>query len=286
MVSWEFVEEALIGYGFPIGFVKLVMICVTCPKYSVMVNGIGYGYFEGKRGLRQGDPMSPLLFVLGMEYLSRVLKVMSASPNFKFHPMCKNLKLTHLVFADDLMIFCSGKEQSVRRVMEALDHFTRVTGMIENMDKSNMFIAGTDEQTNALLLSITGFTVGTFPIRYLGLSLSSKKWSKLECQQLSAKITHRIKNGYAKMLSYAGRLKIIIAVLFSIHSFWGAVFVLLQSVLKEVDRLCREYLWGNYQDKRSITLVSWEKLCIPKQYGGLNIKGCRIWNIASVGKLL
>ncbi|KAH0753929.1 hypothetical protein KY290_024199 [Solanum tuberosum] len=64
------------------------------------------------------------------------------------------------------------------------------------MDKSNMFIAGTDEQTKALLLSITGFTVGTFPIRYFGLPLSSKKWSKLECQQLTAKITHRIKNGF------------------------------------------------------------------------------------------
>lgn len=118
------------------------------------------------------------------------------------------------------------------------------------------------------------------------LPLSSKKWSKLDFHQLTRKITQRLKTGYAKMLSYAGRLQIITAVLFSIHNFWGAVFILPQSVVKEVDRLCREYLWGNNQEKRKLSLVSWDKLCIPKKYGGLNIKGCRIWNIASVGKLL
>lgn len=86
------------------------------------------------------------------------------------------------MFADDLMIFCYGKEQSVRRVMEALDYFTRVTGMIENMEKSHMLISGTDEQTKALNNSLLK--------------------------------SHRIKNIYANILSQAGRLQLIIAVLF------------------------------------------------------------------------
>ncbi|WMV18664.1 hypothetical protein MTR67_012049 [Solanum verrucosum] len=124
MVSWEFLEEMLIGFGFPRELVKWIMLCVTTPKFSVKVNGGNHGFFAGKSGFRQGDPMSPLLFVLVMEYLSRILNSMGNLPNFKFHPMCKKLKLTHLIFADDLMIFCKGNMESVNRVMEALAHFT------------------------------------------------------------------------------------------------------------------------------------------------------------------
>lgn len=142
--------------------------------------------------------MSLLLFVLVMEYLYRILKYMSDLPDFKYHPMCKHLKLTHLVFADDLMIFCKGQEKYIRRVIEALNHFTRVTRLIANMEKSNIFIAGVDDHTKATLLSITGFSLGTFPIRYLGLSVSPKKRNKLECHQLIDKITQKIQNGYAK----------------------------------------------------------------------------------------
>lgn len=147
MVSWEFVEEALMGYGFPVRFTQLVMTSVTSPMYSVKVNGESHGYFAGRRGLRQGDPMSPLLFVLVMEYLSRILKSMSELPDFKFHPMCKQQKLTHLIYAYALMIFCKGNLESVSRVMEALGHFSAVTGLIANMDKSNLFIAGVDDAT-------------------------------------------------------------------------------------------------------------------------------------------
>lgn len=79
MVSWDFIEEALIGYGFPVSFIQLIMVCITTTKFSMKVNGVGYGYFEGNGGLRQGDPILPLLFVLVMKYLTRTLKRMSDS---------------------------------------------------------------------------------------------------------------------------------------------------------------------------------------------------------------
>lgn len=123
----------------------MVMVCITTTKFTVKVNGGGFGYFEGKRGLRHDDPISPLLFVLVMEYLSRTLKKMSAIPDFIFHPMCKPLQLTHLVFADDLMIFCKEDCRSIERVMEAINHFSSVTGLVANVDKSNNFLAGMEE---------------------------------------------------------------------------------------------------------------------------------------------
>lgn len=111
MVSWEFLEEILIGIGLLERFT--IMTCVSFPKFSINVNGESHGYFEGKRELMQGDLVSPLLFVLVMEYLSRILRSMIELPGFKYHPMCKQLKFIHLIFSDDLMIFCKGNLGSV-----------------------------------------------------------------------------------------------------------------------------------------------------------------------------
>lgn len=131
--------------------------------------------------MKQGDPMSPLLFVLVMEYLSRTLKSISELPDFRFHPMCKATKLNHLIFADDLMVFCKADMQYISMVMEALDHFSEVTELVANRNKSNIFIAGVDAYFEERILEKTGFSIGTLPIRYLGLHLSSKKWRKVEC---------------------------------------------------------------------------------------------------------
>ncbi|XP_075086105.1 uncharacterized protein LOC142168843 [Nicotiana tabacum] len=99
---------------------------------------------------------------------------MSALPDFKFHLMCKQLKLTHLVFADDLMMFSKGETGLMNRVIEALAHFSGVSGLVANMDESSMFMTYIDDQMKETLLSNTCFSLGTFPIRYLGLPLSSK----------------------------------------------------------------------------------------------------------------
>lgn len=93
-------------------------------------------------------------------------------PDFRYLPMCKEIKLTHLIFADDLMILCKRNLKSITRVMEALKHFSDVTGLEANIDKSSMFVAGVDEETKKNMLNITGFTLGIFPIRYLGLPLT------------------------------------------------------------------------------------------------------------------
>lgn len=76
----------------------------------------------------------------------------------------------------------------------------------------------------------------------------------------------------------------IIVVLFSIH-FWGSAFILPQSVVKEVDMKCREYLWGSTAEKWEVSLIAWDRICVPKRNGELTITGCRLWNMASVGKL-
>ena len=81
------------------------MACVTSPSYSICINGSLNGYFMGKRGLRQGDPLSPYLFVIVMEMLTRILAEKARSNTFNFHWRCEKNKLINLCFADDLMVF-------------------------------------------------------------------------------------------------------------------------------------------------------------------------------------
>ncbi|XP_073029391.1 uncharacterized protein [Primulina eburnea] len=100
-VDWDFLHEVLNSLNFPPRFIQWIIECVATTSYSIAINGHYHGKFDGKRGLRQGDPLSPLLFSLCLEVLSRSLKRMSASPEFVFHPKCGNLRITHLAYADD-----------------------------------------------------------------------------------------------------------------------------------------------------------------------------------------
>ncbi|GJY22232.1 RNA-directed DNA polymerase, eukaryota, reverse transcriptase zinc-binding domain protein [Tanacetum coccineum] len=122
-----------------------IMKCVRTIGFSICINGERHSYFKGGRGLRQGDPISPYLFTLIMEILTLLLQRKIRNNNkFKYHHGCKELQLVNLCFADDLMIFCNGDPISAELITEALNEFSKVSGLFPNLNKSTLFFCLAD----------------------------------------------------------------------------------------------------------------------------------------------
>ncbi|GJZ00424.1 putative reverse transcriptase domain, reverse transcriptase zinc-binding domain protein [Tanacetum coccineum] len=114
----------LLGFGFHVRLVGWIMECVTTTSFSISINGSLHGYFKGKRGLCQGDPLSPYLFTLMMEILTLMIsRRVQATDLFTYHRYCSKLELVNLCFADDLYLFAYGDTNSARVIMDALDEF-------------------------------------------------------------------------------------------------------------------------------------------------------------------
>ncbi|XP_074297375.1 uncharacterized protein LOC141628090 [Silene latifolia] len=156
-IEWPFVAQMLEALNFPIRFRTMVMTCITTTSYSLNLNGASFGYFKGRRGLRQGDPISPLVFCICMEYLSRVLMYATDKWFFRYHPLCKSLKLTHLLFADDLLTFCKGETQSIMLLLRALATFSATSGLRVNATKSEVVFNGVTQCPDGIF-EISGFT--------------------------------------------------------------------------------------------------------------------------------
>ncbi|XP_074300967.1 uncharacterized protein LOC141632307 [Silene latifolia] len=220
-LQWDFIQQMLHALKFPDIFVKWIMGCITSSWFSIKINGSVHGFFKGNSGLRQGDPLSPYLFVLSMEILSRYLRKICLQHNVSFHPKCTKLGLTHLIFADHLMIFTRGDVPSVAAVLQTLNDFSNWSGLSANNDKTDIYFGGVADDIKHQILMHTGFTEGVFPFRYLGIPLHSSRNSCDNYGALINKIQTHLHHWSTNFFSYAGRAQLLNSVIFGLTNFWG-----------------------------------------------------------------
>lgn len=285
-LSWDFLFAALESYDLPAPLVRLLRACVCTTSFMVGYNGTVSGFFKGKRGLRQGDPLSPYLFVIAMNCLSMMLDKVAREGGLTYHHHCHKTKLTHISFADDLLIFIDGSLDSVQVVLQILHDFELRSGLAVSLQKSSFFVSGLSEQEISAIQVSTGMPCGSLPLRYLGVPLCTKKLNLENCEPLLQQIKARLSSWSAKSLSFAGRLLLIKTVISGVSTFWCSSFILPKSCINRINSLCGIFLWNGRIDGHHSAKVSWETVILTKNQGGLGVKDLHSWNLACILKLI
>lgn len=162
-VQWSFLLNTLEALGLQEKFRRWIALCVTSASFSVQVNRELAGYFQSKRGLRQGCSLSPYIFVKCMNVLSKMIDRAAAEGIVGNHPGCKNIKLTHLCFADDL-IFADAERRSIEGILKVFEEFDRMSGLKISREKSVFFMAGNTEQKREEIRDQYSFATGYLPV--------------------------------------------------------------------------------------------------------------------------
>ena len=146
-----------------------------------------------------------------------------------------------------------------------------MSGLRISLEKSTLFLAGVCEEREAILEQFP-FEVGTLPVRYLEVPLLTKRMTSSDYVPLVNRVKKRITSWTARQLSFASRLQLIGSVIHSITNFWMSVYRLPKQCIKEIDQLCSSFLWSGPAMCTTKVKISWDKVCSPKEEGGLGLR--------------
>jgi hypothetical protein len=162
-VNWDCLLYILERMGFGHRWCRWIKACISTVRFSVLVNGSPAGFFSSSRGLRQGDPLSPLLFLLVMEVLSRILRKTVEGCFITGFNIGSDVSISHLLFADDSILFCDANPQHMMYIRLVLTFFEAVTGLRVNMSKSEMVPVGVVPNLR-VLADIMGCRISSLPM--------------------------------------------------------------------------------------------------------------------------
>ena len=261
--------------------------CISTVKYSVLVNGVPAGFFSSTKGLRQGDPLSPYLFIMGMEVLS-VLITRAIEGGFIhgcriWRGREQAINITHLLFADDTILFCEAKKEALLHLGWILFWFEAASGLKINLDKSMVIPVGEVEGVLEMAAEI-GCRVGQLPTVYLGLPLGAPNRASSVWDGVEEKMRRRLALWKHQYLSKGGRITLIKSTLASIPLYQMSVFRMPKSMARRIEKLQRDFLWGGANGGNKAHLVKWEVVCADKEKGGLGLRKLACLNKALLGK--
>ena len=272
-LSWDFLLHVLQAFGFDPIFVQWVRALLLSAKLSLLINGRTVGYFSCEKGVRQGDPLSPLLFCLAEEVLSRGISLLVSSGQLQRISSPRNtLAPSHVLFADDVIVFCRGNRRNLSRIMRFFNEYGRVSGQVINKGKSQVFIGNSIHSRRHSISNFLGIPLGSAPFMYLGAPIFHGKPRASYFHQIVDKIRIQLSSWVSSFLSMAGRLQLIKSVIFSMLVYTFQVYEWPVSVVWKIEVWCRNFLWSGSIDKRGIPLVAWKSCCSPIAEGGLGLK--------------
>ncbi|KAL8100581.1 hypothetical protein AgCh_032729 [Apium graveolens] len=253
-VEWQYLRAIMKQMGFCERWINLIIECVTTVEYSITHGGEVFGQIRPTRGIRQGDPLSPYLFILCAEGLSSLI---SSYERRKLIHGCKVARgapvITHMLFADDSYIYCRASLEEANRVMELLRTFKVAAGQKINLDKSSVFFSkNTRSSVKEEVLDSLGMQMADERSHYLGLPSLIGRNKNVVFGYIKDKMRTRIQS-------------------------WGGV-------CSEIESLISNYWWSSSKKDNGIHWLNWDCLSDHKNKGGMGFKKIRDFNLAMLGR--
>lgn len=257
-VEWIFLEKMCRKLGFCEKWINLVMKCVTTVSYSILVNGKKTESFTPSRGLRQGDPISPYLFLICAEGFSTLINKAEQEGNLTGIRIARTApQVSHLFFADDSVLFFRATQAELDKVKEIIASYEAASGQRVNLVKSELLASANipDAIRDEMGQQLGARTVGSYT-KYLGLPTLIGR-SKREVFQITyERVLSKLKGWKETTLSKAGREILIKSVIQAIPTFAMSCFLLPKSLCEDIEKATARFYWGAAEGERKIHWAS------------------------------
>ncbi|XP_012842530.1 PREDICTED: uncharacterized protein LOC105962752 [Erythranthe guttata] len=241
-LEWRFLLRAMRAFGFSHASCDLIYRNICNIWYSFRINGEMVGNFKSSRGeISQ--------YKVGHNELS----------------------VSHLLYADDILIFTNGGRHSVQRLMEIFHSYERSSGQLVNVTKSHLYVGKWAEVESSNIEQVTGICRKTLPLKYLGVPIYSGRTKAEFFEYLVTQIRGKLQGWKGKFLSFAGKITLLKAVLSSIPIYSLACSKVPISVITRLEQLMAAFLWSSGGASRT-HWVKWKTICTPVEDGGLGIR--------------
>lgn len=285
-VEWNFLEVLMEKLGFDRVWIRWIMACVSSVSFSVLLNGTSHGFIRPERGIRQGDPLSPFLFIMCAEALVSCLNHAEEEKSIKGIQLSSSgPSVHHLLFADDSLMLCQATTREAAEIMNCLKVYEEASGQIINLQKSSViFGSKIHEDLKEEIKEVLGIEKEGGEGSYLGLPecFSGSKIKLLSF--IKEKIQGRLQGWFAKCLSQGGKEILLKSVALALPIYAMSCFKLPKDVCAKLTSAMLEFWWSSGVNKKKISWVAWQKMCKAKELGGMGFRDIEKFNQSLLAK--
>ncbi|GJV03364.1 RNA-directed DNA polymerase, eukaryota [Tanacetum coccineum] len=270
-VRWDYLDGVLNNFGFGVKWRGWIQACLSSAMGSILVNGSPSSEFKFYKGLKQGDPLSPFLFILVMESLHISFNNILNSGLYKGIRIDESLTLSHLFYADDAVFIGKWDKANVITIVNMLKCFYLASGLKINIQKSKIMGIGTSQEEVDVAANVIGCNTFSSPFNYLGVKVGSSSSRSNFWDEVIAKLSSRLSKWKIKMLSIGGRFTLNKAVLSSLPIYLMSIYKTPVGVLRKMESIRRRFFNGADINENKMSMIGWEKIMVSRKKGGLGI---------------
>ncbi|GKD31453.1 RNA-directed DNA polymerase, eukaryota, partial [Tanacetum coccineum] len=259
-VRWDFLDDILDKFGFGAKWRGWIQGCLNSAMGSILVNGNPTSEFKFHKGLKQGEPLSPFLFILIMESLHLSFNHILNAGLFKGIQIDNSLTLSHLFYADDAVFIGKWDKSNLITIVNMLKCFLLASGLKINIHKSKLMGIGIPHEEVISAANFIGCAILTMPFNYLGVKVGAHSSRSSSWEEVIAKLYSRLSKWKLKTLSIGGRLTLIKSVLSSMPLYHMSIYKVPLGVLNKMESLRLNFFNGVDNKERKLSMIGWKKI--------------------------